>query len=264
MYCIGGAQAIGAMAYDTETVPDVDLLEGPGNVFVTEAKRRVFGHVRVDFIAGPTEVLIVADDTADSDMVATYLLAYAEHEPNSRAVLIALSRDLAAATTGEIGAQSPTIETEETARKSCADNGELVVEEKSEAINLTNDYAMEHVQIMIDDARSYVHDLHNSGSLFLGHHAPLIFGDKAVGTNHCLPTLGVALYFSGIWVGTYLKTPTYQELTLEGAARIVPRAAAIFDIEGTHAHQIVAEKGSCSTWTSNGPAAADGHPDTEN
>ena len=243
VYCIGGAQAIGAMAYGTESVPEVDLVAGPGNVFVTEAKRQVFGHVGVDFLAGPTEVLIVADDTADPEMVATDLLAQAEHDPNSRAALIALSREVADAVLEEMEAQFPTIETEETARASWDANGEVVVVDgKDEAVDLANEYAMEHTQIMTDDARSYLDGLHNYGSLFLGHHAPVVFGDKAVGTNHCLPTLRVARYSSGIWVGTYLKTPTHQELTREGAARIAPWAAAICEIEGTHAHQISAEK----------------------
>lgn len=243
VYCIGGAQAIGAMSYGTDSVLDVDLVAGPGNVFTTEAKRQVFGQVGIDFLAGPTEVLIIADGTADPEMVATDLLAQAEHDPNSRPVLISLDRDLAEETMEELDHQLPTIRTEETARECWETNGEvLVVEDKASAIDRANDYAMEHLQVMTDDARSYMDGLRNYGSLFLGHHAPVVFGDKAVGTNHCLPTLQVARYSSGIWVGTYLKTPTHQELTREGAARIAPWAATICEIEGTHAHRISAEK----------------------
>ena len=242
IYCIGGAQAIGAMAYGTDSVPEADLVAGPGNVFVTEAKRQVFGHVGVDFLAGPTEVLIVADDTADPALVATDLLAQAEHDPNSRPALITLSEELARETMDEVEAQFSRIRTEEVARKSWADNGEVVVAPAVDgAVDLANDYAMEHVQIMSDDPWEYVDDLHNYGSLFLGHNAPVVFGDKAVGTNHSLPTLRVARYNSGIWVGTYLKTPTHQYLTEEGAASIAPHAAKICEIEGTHAHQLSAE-----------------------
>jgi histidinol dehydrogenase/sulfopropanediol 3-dehydrogenase len=243
VYCIGGSQAIGSMAYGTETVPEVDVVAGPGNVFTTEAKRQVYGHVGVDFLAGPTEVLIIADETADAELVATDLLAQAEHDPNSRATFISLDRDLAEAVESEIQAQLPTIDTEEVARKSWENNGEVVVvDSKEDAIDLANEYAMEHVQVMTDEPRSYVDGLRNYGSLFLGEHAPVVFGDKAVGTNHCLPTKRVARYSSGIWVGTYLKTPTHQELTAEGAAQIAPWAAKICELEGTHAHQISAEK----------------------
>ena len=243
IYCIGGAHAIGSMAYGTDTVPEVDLVAGPGNVFTTEAKRQVFGHVGIDFLAGPTEVLVIADETADPSLVATDILAQAEHDPNSRAALIALDRELAETVLDEIEDQFSEIRTEEVARESWADNGEVVVvDDKDTAIDLADEYAMEHLQIMTDDARSYLDRVRNYGSLFLGHHAPVVFGDKAIGTNHCLPTQEVARYSSGIWVGTYLKTPTHQELTREGAARIAPWAAKICEIEGTHAHQRSAEK----------------------
>lgn len=242
IYCIGGAQAIGSMAYGTESVPDVDIVAGPGNVFTTEAKRQVFGHVGVDFLAGPTEVLIIADDTADPAQVATDLLAQAEHDVNSKPVLITLSEATARDTIDEVEAQLPRLKTEETARECWEKSGEVVVAEDADAAtDLANDYAMEHLQVLSDTPRDYLDDLHNYGSLFLGHHAPVVFGDKVVGTNHCLPTLQVARYSSGIWVGTYLKTPTHQELTAEGAAAIAPWGAKICEIEGTHAHQLSAE-----------------------
>lgn len=242
VYSIGGAQAIASMAYGTETVPDVDIVTGPGNVFTTEAKRQVFGHVGVDFLAGPTEVLIVADESVDPELVATDILAQAEHDTNSRPVLISLSEDHAETVIGEIGTQLPSLQTEEVARTCWNENGEVaVVDTRAEAVELANEYAMEHLQLMVEQPRELVEDLRNYGSLFIGEHAPVVFGDKAVGTNHCLPTLEVARYSSGIWVGTYLKTPTHQELTAEGAASIADHAAKICEIEGTHAHQISAE-----------------------
>jgi histidinol dehydrogenase/sulfopropanediol 3-dehydrogenase len=230
------------MAYGTESVDPVDIVTGPGNVFTTEAKRQVFGQVGIDFLAGPTEVLIIADETADPALVATDLLAQAEHDPNSQAALISLDRGLAEEVFDEIEAQLPGLKTQETARASWEENGEVVVvDDRETAIDLANDYAMEHLQVMTDDAQEYTEDLHNYGSLFLGHDAPVVFGDKAVGTNHCLPTLQVARYSSGIWVGTYCKTPTHQFLTPEGAAEIAPWAARICELEGTHAHQLSAE-----------------------
>ena len=242
VYCIGGAQAIAAMAYGTETVPSVDLVTGPGNVFTTEAKRQVFGHVGVDFLAGPTEVLIVADGTVDPGLVATDLLAQAEHDPNSRPVLVSLAEDHAREVMDEVDRQLPGLETEETARACWEANGEVVVVDSREAaVEAANDYAMEHLQLMTAEPRELVDGLRNYGSLFIGPHAPVVFGDKAVGTNHCLPTLEVSRYTGGIWVGTYLKTLTHQQLTAEGAATIAPWAAKICEIEGTHAHQLSAE-----------------------
>ena len=242
VYCIGGAQAIAAMAYGTETVPSVDLVTGPGNVFTTEAKRQVFGHVGVDFLAGPTEVLIVADGTVDPGLVATDLLAQAEHDPNSRPVLVSLAEDHAREVMDEVDDQLPGLETEETARACWETNGEVVVVDSREAaVEAANDYAMEHLQLMTAEPRELVDGLRNYGSLFIGPHAPVVFGDKAVGTNHCLPTLEVSRYTGGIWVGTYLKTLTHQQLTAEGAATIAPWAAKICEIEGTHAHQLSAE-----------------------
>lgn len=242
IYCAGGAQAIAAMAYGTESVPAVDIVTGPGNVFTTEAKRQVFGHVGIDFLAGPTEVLIIADDTADPELVAIDLLAQAEHDPNSRPVLIAQSESIARETVDALESQLPDLATEAVARECWEGNGEvIVVSDRHTAINLANEYAMEHLQVMSDTPRAYLDELHNYGSLFLGHNAPVVFGDKVVGTNHCLPTREVARYNSGIWVGTYLKTPTHQQLTRDGAANIAPWAAKICEIEGTDAHRLSAK-----------------------
>ena len=243
VYVAGGAQAIAAMAYGTETIPGVDKVTGPGNVYVVEAKRQVFGHVGIDFLAGPTEVLVVADGTADPSMVATDLLAQAEHDPRSRAALVATDRGVAEAAVDELHEQVTALETEAVARESWETNGEVVlVDDLDEAAAVANDWAPEHLQVMTDDPRALLEDLHNYGSLFLGHHAPVVFGDKAVGTNHTLPTLEVARYSGGINVTTYLKVLTHQQLTAEGADRIAPWAAKICELEGTHAHQLSAER----------------------
>ncbi|MHB9288782.1 histidinol dehydrogenase [Halobacteriales archaeon Cl-PHB] len=243
VYVAGGAQAIAAMAYGTETVPSVNKITGPGNVFVIEAKRQAFGHAGIDFLAGPTEVLVIADETSDPEMVATDLLAQAEHDPRSRPILVATDRDVVDATLDELERQLPTLRTEDVARECWEDNGEVVLaDDLAAAAAVANDYAIEHLQVMIDDPRQIVDDLYNYGSLFLGHHAPVVFGDKAVGTNHTLPTLEVAKYSGGINVTTYLRVLTHQELTAEGADSIAPWAAKICELEGTHAHQLSAEK----------------------
>ena len=242
IYCIGGAQAIGAMAYGTNSVPEVAKVTGPGNVFVTEAKRQVFGHVGIDFLAGPSEVLVLADSSADPELVATDLLAQAEHDPNSRPILVSTDRDTAEAAVDAFHDGLSEIRTADVAEECWENNGEVVVAETmDDAIEVVNDYAIEHLQVMIDEPRSIVEELTNYGSLFLGDHSPVVFGDKAVGTNHSLPTLEVAKYSGGIWVGTYTKTLTHQEATEEGAARIAPWAAKICELEGTHAHQLSAE-----------------------
>ena len=243
VYVAGGAQAIAAMAYGTETVPGVDKVTGPGNVYVIEAKRQVYGHVGIDFLAGPTEVLVIADGSADPELMATDLLAQAEHDPRSRAALVSTDREVAEATVRELEAQLPALRTEEVAREAWSGNGEVVlVEDRNEAAAVANDWAPEHLQVMADEPRALMGQLHNYGSLFLGHHAPVVFGDKAVGTNHTLPTLEVARYSGGVNVTTYLKVLTHQELTAEGADGVAPWAAKVCELEGTHAHQISAEK----------------------
>lgn len=242
IYAVGGAQAIGAMAYGTETVPNVNTVAGPGNIYTTEAKRQVYGRVGIDFLAGPTEVLILADETADPALIATDLLAQAEHDPNSRPVLVDTSEGHAKAVVDELEAQLPNLHTEETARECWDANGEVIVVPDVDAgVDVSNDYAMEHLQVMTEEPRDLMDDLRNYGSLFIGPHSPVVFGDKTVGTNHILPTLEVAKYSGGIWVGTYLKTQTHQEATEEGAGELAPWAARICELEGTHAHQLSAE-----------------------
>ena len=242
VYCVGGAQAIAAMAYGTESIDSVDKVTGPGNVYTTEAKRQVFGHVGIDFLAGPTEVLILVDGTADPELVATDLLAQAEHDTNSRPVLVSTDEATAREVMDEIEDQLPGLRTEETARECWETNGEvIVVTDEEGAVEVANEYAMEHLQVMTEDPRDLMDGLRNYGSLFLGPHSPVVFGDKTVGTNHILPTLRVARYTGGIWVGTYLKTLTHQEATAGGAAELAPWAAKICELEGTHAHQLSAE-----------------------
>ena len=242
VYCVGGAQAIAAMAYGTESVPEVDKVVGPGNVYTTEAKRQVYGHVGIDFLAGPTEVLILVDEMADPELVATDLLAQAEHDPNSRPVLVSTDEETARAVMDSLVDQLPSLRTKETAQECWESNGEVVVVPDTDtAVEVANDYAMEHLQVMTENPRELVDGLRNYGSLFLGPYSPVVFGDKTVGTNHILPTLEVAKYTGGIWVGTHLKTLTHQEATAEGAAEIAPWAARICELEGTHAHQLSAE-----------------------
>ncbi|MDR9381233.1 MAG: histidinol dehydrogenase, partial [Natronomonas sp.] len=243
VYVAGGAQAVAAMAYGTETIPSVDKITGPGNIFVIEAKRQVYGRVGIDFLAGPTEVLVIADGTSDPEMIAADLLAQAEHDPRSRPIFVVTDEGVAAAVEEELYAQLPALRTEETARECWEDNGEIVLAaDLAEAAEIANDYAIEHLQVMVDEPRQLIDDLHEYGSLFLGHDAPVVFGDKAVGTNHTLPTLEVAKYSGGVNVTTYLRVLTHQELTPEGADSIAPWAASICKLEGTHAHQVSAEK----------------------
>jgi len=207
----------------------------------------VFGHVGIDFLAGPTEVLIVADETVDPGLIATDLLAQAEHDPRSRAILIATDRATAEAAIEEVNEQLPALPTEETAREAWENNGEAILVDNLEAaVDIANEYAPEHLQVMTDDPRALIDGLRNYGSLFLGQHSPVVFGDKAVGMNHTLPTLEVAKCSGGINVSTYLKVLTYQELTAEEANGIAPWAAKVCEIEGTHAHQVSAEKRICS------------------
>lgn len=242
IYAIGGAQAIGAMAVGTDSVPVVDKVVGPGNVFTTEAKRQLYGRVGIDFLAGPTEVLVIADTSVEPDLVAIDLLAQAEHDPNSRAVLVDLDEDHARAVMDAVGEKLPGLRTEETARACWEANGEvIVVPDEEAAARVANDYAMEHLQVMTASPRDLLEDLRNYGSLFLGPHSPVVFSDKSVGTNHILPTREVAGYQGGIWVGTFLKTLTHQSMTPAGAADVAPWAVRICELEGTHAHQLSAE-----------------------
>lgn len=240
--CLGGVQALAALTFGIEVEP-VDMIVGAGNAYVAEAKRQLFGRVGIDLLAGPTEVLVIADEAADPELVAADLLGQAEHGPTSSAVLISTSRALAERVRADVGHLLVTWPTAEVAAVSWADRGEIVVAgDRREAVELANRYAYEHVEVQVDDADlDYYHEhLRNYGSLFLGAHSTVAYGDKAVGTNHVLPTAGAARYTGGLWVGKFLKTLTYQRLSEEGTRRIAPATAAISTAELFGGHALTA------------------------
>jgi sulfopropanediol 3-dehydrogenase len=213
IYVMGGVQAIAALALGTETIAPVDMLAGPGNAYVAEAKRQLFGEVGIDLFAGPTEVLIVADDTADPFVVATDLLSQAEHGPDSPAVLITTSAAVASRTVDHVEELLRTLPTRHVAGPAWRDHGEvIVVPDLAAAYELADEYASEHVQVLTAEPRLALERMRNYGALFLGDKTCVSYGDKVIGTNHVLPTLGAARYTGGLWVGKYLKTVTYQEI----------------------------------------------------
>nr|WP_280401425.1 histidinol dehydrogenase [Nocardia carnea] len=219
IYLLGGVQAVAAMALGTETIRKVDMLAGPGNAFVAEAKRQLFGEVGIDLFAGPTEVLVVADSNADPFVVAVDLLSQAEHGPESPAVLITNSEALARAALAHIDAILPDMPTRDFAGPAWRDHGQIIVVEDIEsAYALADTFASEHVQILTDTPRRALEVMSNYGALFLGEKTCVSYGDKVIGTNHTLPTRGAARYTGGLWVGKYLKTVTYQEVTSDAAS----------------------------------------------
>jgi sulfopropanediol 3-dehydrogenase len=241
--CLGGVQALAALALGLDELEPVDMIVGAGNAYVAEAKRQLFGRVGIDLLAGPTEILVVADATADPELVAADLVGQAEHGPGSPAVLVTTSAALAAAVLGAVRALLEWLPTRAVAGAAWRDRGEVVVaRDRSEAIDLANRYAYEHVEVHAAEAEldAYLDGLRNYGSLFLGAQATVAFGDKAVGTNHVLPTAGAARYTGGLWVGKFLKTLTYQWLTEEGTRQIAPAAAAISDAELFPGHALTA------------------------
>jgi sulfopropanediol 3-dehydrogenase len=234
---LGGVQAIAAMAVGTETVGKVDLLAGPGNAYVAEAKRQLFGQVGIDLFAGPTEILVVADDAADPFVVAVDLLSQAEHGPDSPAVLITTSEDVARAAMAHIDRLLPEMPTNDMAGPAWRDHGEVhVVDDLDEAYRLADDFASEHVQVLTERPREALEKMRNYGALFLGEGTCVSYGDKCIGTNHVLPTRGAARYTGGLWVGKYLRTVTYQEVTDRSASaalgELCGRAARIELFEG--------------------------------
>jgi sulfopropanediol 3-dehydrogenase len=242
MYCIGGVQAFAAMAYGCVGMRPVDMITGPGNAYVAEAKRQLFGQVGIDLQAGPTEILIVADDCADPALVATDLLGQAEHGPDSPAWLITTSEHLGKAVMAEIERQLLSLPTAEVAGKAWARLGEVaVVEDDDAAIALSDRYAPEHLELMTRRNDYYLARLRNYGSLFLGEESTVAYGDKGVGTNHTLPTGRAARYTGGLWVGRFLKTVTYQRLTPWASERIAPIIGRMCATEGMLAHEITAK-----------------------
>ncbi|MDR7482909.1 MAG: histidinol dehydrogenase [Armatimonadota bacterium] len=237
IYCLGGVQALAAMAYGTAEISPVDMIVGPGNQYVVEAKRQLFGVVGVDLLAGPTEILVIADHTADPHVVAADLLGQAEHDPASPAVLVTTSRELGTRVLAEIAQLLPTLPTAEVIGISWRDRGEVVVvDSDDEAAAVADEYAPEHLEVQTRNPDWYLQRLRNYGTLFLGEESTVVYSDKAVGTNHILPTGRAARFTGGLWVGKFLKTVTYQRLTREGSLEIARRAAAIAAAEGMEAH----------------------------
>ena len=219
IYVLGGIQAVGAMAIGTETLDPVHMLVGPGNAFVAEAKRQLFGRVGIDLFAGPTETMVIADETVDAELCATDLLGQAEHGYNSPAVLVTNSRKLAEGTMSEIDRLLAILPTAETAAKSWQDYGEIILcDTYDEMLEVANDLASEHVQVMTDRDDWFLENMHSYGALFLGPRTNVANGDKVIGTNHTLPTKKAGRYTGGLWVGKLLKTHSYQRVTTDAAA----------------------------------------------
>jgi sulfopropanediol 3-dehydrogenase len=238
IYLLGGVQAIGAMTYGTETIQPVDMVVGPGNAYVAEAKRQVFGQVGIDLLAGPTEILVVADDSADGEMAATDLLGQAEHGPTSQAILLTNSRRVAEETLKEVGRQLGVLKTAAVAGKAWEDHGEVIlVDSLEEMIAEANRIACEHVEVLTKNPRYFLERLTNYGSLFLGQETNVAYGDKVIGTNHTLPTRTGARYTGGLWVGKFLKTVTYQEITESASALVGEYCSRLCEIENFWGHK---------------------------
>ena len=237
IYVLGGVQALAALALGTDTIEAVDFLVGPGNAYVVEAKRRLFGKVGIDLVAGPTEILVVADETADPAIVAADLLGQAEHGPASPAVLVTTSATVAQQTLREIAVQLEDLPTAAIAGRAWEDYGEVIlVESDEEALEVADGYAFEHVEIQTASPRWYLERLRNYGALFLGEATTVAYGDKTIGTNHILPTGGAARYTGGLWVGKFLKTVTFQECDETASAVIGEVCARQSRLENFEAH----------------------------
>ncbi len=239
IYCLGGIQAVGAMALGTETIAGVDMLVGPGNAFVAEAKRQLYGRVGIDLFAGPTETLVIADETVDGEICATDLLGQAEHGPTSPAILVTNSEKLAHDTMAEVERQLTVLPTAEIAGQAWRDHGQVIVcEDEAEMLAVADDIASEHVQVMTRDPNWFLENMTNYGALFLGPETNVSYGDKVIGTNHTLPTKKAARYTGGLWVGKFLKTCTYQRVTTpEASAMIGEYCSRLCAIEGFAGHQ---------------------------
>lgn len=239
IYCMGGVHALAAMAYGIEGLEPVDMLVGAGNKYVAEAKRQLFGTVGIDLLAGPTEILIIADQTADPFILAADLLGQAEHDPNARQALIALSRDIAQATIKEVDRQLVDLPTRDVAAVAWRDNGEVIVADSpEEAIELSDAWAPEHLEVQAEDWKYYLDNCRNYGSVFLGEETTVAYGDKTIGTNHVLPTMRAARYTGGLSVGKFVKTVTYQYASREASYKIADVCERACNYENMLAHGI--------------------------
>lgn len=238
IYILGGVQAITAMAYGTDTIAAVDMIVGPGNAYVAEAKRQLFGHVGIDLLAGPTETLVIADDSADAEMIATDLLGQAEHGPNSPSILLTTSQKIADETIVEIERQLKSLSTADVAGQAWRDYGQVILaDSEQEMLQEANRIASEHVEVLTKNPDFFLNNMTNYGALFLGKETNVAYGDKVIGTNHTLPTRRAARYTGGLWVGKFIKTCTYQRCTEEASAMIGEYCSRLCAIENFAGHQ---------------------------
>jgi len=238
IYCLGGVQAMGAMALGTEKISPVDMLVGPGNAYVAEAKRQLFGRVGIDLLAGPTETLIIADDTVDGELCATDLLGQAEHGPTSPAVLLTNSEALALETMKEVDRQLKILPTGEVAGQAWDVYGQVIVcDSYEEMLGEAERIASEHVQVMTKDPDYFLDNMTNYGALFLGPETNVSYGDKVIGTNHTLPTKGAGRYTGGLWVGKFIKTHTYQRITEAASVEVGQYCSRLCELEGFAGHK---------------------------
>jgi sulfopropanediol 3-dehydrogenase len=238
IYTLGGVQGIGAMALGTETVAPVDMLVGPGNAYVAEAKRQLFGRVGIDLFAGPTETLVIADDSVDGELCAADLLGQAEHGPNSPAVLLTDSESLARATLAEVERQLQILATGDVAGRAWREYGQVIVcDTRAEMLAKADEIASEHVQVMTRDPDYFLANMRNYGALFLGPETNVSYGDKVIGTNHTLPTKKAARYTGGLWVGKFIKTCTYQRVTRAASVVVGEYCSRLCALEGFAGHK---------------------------
>lgn len=238
IYCVGGVQAVGMMAIGTDSCKPVDVLVGPGNAYVAEAKRQLFGRVGIDLFAGPTETMIIADETSDGEICAADLLGQAEHGVNSPAVLITNSEKLANDTIAEVERQRHILSTGDIAGQAWDDYGQVILcDSHEEMVEMADFIASEHVQVMTKDPNYFLENMTNYGALFLGHETNVAYGDKVIGTNHTLPTNKAARYTGGLWVGKFLKTCTYQRVTEEASVAVGEYCSRLCAYEGFAAHK---------------------------
>ena len=239
IFCVGGVQAMAGMAFGLEDSEPVDFIAGPGNAYVAEAKRQLFGKVGIDLLAGPTEIMVIADDSADPAIIACDLLGQAEHGPTSPAILATTSEEIARQTIVEVERWLETWPTEEVSRMAWNDYGTVIlVADAEELVNVSDEIAPEHLEVQCENTDWYVERLTNYGGLFIGSHATVAYGDKVIGTNHTLPTMGSGRFTGGLWVGKYLKTVTTVDCTAEGSRQVAEHGAVVADAELMFGHAV--------------------------